>query len=121
MAKTQTRVILLVGLRSEVLGLMPRAHDNLTQGADAFRRQCPVCEQWFSTDNERAVYDTEQCRKRAANKRNYARKAAERSAKNAARQKAQRVRLEKLESILGDDPRINAWGTMSEPWDVFEG
>ncbi len=59
---------------------------------------CPVCGRRFLPDNERAVYCSTVCRKRAQNARHYKAHADKINDTNNERQKAQRKRLFELEN-----------------------
>lgn len=73
---------------------MPRTNKS-TEGS-TFKRRCPVCKEFFQSDNPRTRYCSEAHKKQAANERYYKRHAAKVSAQNNERQKTQRAKLQAL-------------------------
>ena len=53
---------------------MPGSRENRNDGPSAlFKKQCPVCEEHFRTDNERTVYCSLKCKQHADFQRYYER------------------------------------------------
>lgn len=56
---------------------MPRTTEAAHEPGGTFSRECPECGIVFRTDNERIVYCSPECKKKAQNRRYYERHAAQ--------------------------------------------